>query len=155
MLCAAALGLLLAAGPAGSGAASGIVSTIVTNPITGVAIDGFDPVSYFTDPEPREGQSSYEYVWGGASWYFATEANRDAFMRAPEAYAPQFGGHGATSLARGFLSDGNPRLYAIHRHRLYFFYSSGNRDAFIMSPDKAIAEAEANWERLSKELSTR
>ncbi len=40
-------------------------------------------------------------------------ANRDVFMRNPEIYAPQFGGHCVTSLARGYLSDGKPRLYVI------------------------------------------
>ena len=52
-------------------------------------------------------------------------ANRDVFIRAPEIYAPQYGGHCLTSLSRGFLTDGKPRLYVIEALKLYFFYSTG------------------------------
>ena len=73
-----------------SRAGQSLVTTIVTDPLTGVAIEGYDPVSYFTEPEPLPGKPDYEYYWGGVPWYFATAANRDVFIRAPEIYAPQY-----------------------------------------------------------------
>ena len=118
--------------------ADGLVTTIVTDPLTGVAIDGYDPVSYFTDPEPQPGLPDYEYDWGGVPWYFESAANRDVFARHPEIYAPQYGGHCLMSLSRGYLSDGKPRLYAIEGLKLYFFYSSANRDAFLMARSAAV-----------------
>ena len=133
--------------------ADGLVTAIVTDPLTGVAIDGYDPVSYFTDPEPQPGRAEFEYDWGGVPWYFESAANRDVFKRNPTVYAPQFGGHCLTSLSRGYLSDGKPRLYAIEAMKLYFFYSSANRDAFLLSKSEAIAEAGKNWPKLSKDLS--
>src|SRR5436305_11297983 len=69
--------------------AGGLVSTVVTDPLTGVAIEGMDPVSYFTDPVPETGRSDFEYDWNGVPWYFATAANRDVFIGSPEVYAPQ------------------------------------------------------------------
>lgn len=138
----------------GSVRAGGIVTNIVTNPLTGVAIDGFDPVSYFTDPDPQPGRSDFEYDWGGVPWYFASAANRDEFKRAPSVYAPQFGGYGAMSLARGYLSDGNPRIYLITAQRLYLFYSNGNRDAFLLAPSEALKGGFANWPQLAKGLLT-
>lgn len=144
------IGLLLAsfagvqAGP--------LVTTIVTDPLTGVAIEGFDPVSYFTEPEPMRGVPDYVYEWGGVSWYFASAANRDVFMRAPDIYAPQHGGHCEMSLARGFLSDGKPQIYIIDRAKLYLFYSAANREAFLLSKEDALAKAEESWARLSKDL---
>jgi hypothetical protein len=86
-------------------------------------------------------------------WYFASAANRDVFMRSPEIYAPQFGGHCLMSLSRGYLSDGKPRLFAIEALKLYFFYSSANRDAFLLSRTEALVAATANWPDLSKDLS--
>lgn len=129
-----------------------VVTAIVTNSLTGIAIDGYDPVSYFTDRTPREGSPDFEYRWGGVSWYFATDANREIFKRAPEIYAPQFGGHCAMSMARGFLSDGNPRIYLVYEQRLYMFYSDGNRDAFLMAPEKAFLDSQKQWPELSKQL---
>lgn len=141
-----ALVLALALGGALPGAAQG---PVLVNPLTGIAIDGYDPVSYFTEPQPLEGKAEYELVWEGVAWRFANPANREVFSRAPEVYAPRFGGHGAMALARGYLSQSNPRLYAIHRGGLYFFYSPANREAFLLAPDRAAADAEANWPRFS------
>jgi hypothetical protein len=141
--------LLLVAVPAGAAA---LVQTIVTDPLTGVALEGYDPVSYFTEAEPLAGSPDYEFVWQGVPWYFATAANRDVFMRHPEVYAPQYGGHCAMSLSRGFLSDGKPRLYVIERMKLYLFYSVANREAFFAQAEPALAAANENWRRLAPEL---
>ena len=86
--------------------AESLVTTVVTDPLTGIAMDGYDPVSYFTDPDPQEGKPDFEYVWQGVPWYFESAANRDVFQRSPEVYAPQFGGHCPMSLSLGYLSDG-------------------------------------------------
>lgn len=137
--------------PAGAGAAA-LVQTVVTDPLSGVAIEGYDAVSYFTEPEPQQGLPDYEYVWQGVPWYFASAANRDVFMRNPDIYAPQFGGHCLMSLSRGFLSDGKPRLFIIEGMKLYLFYSLANREAFLHGGVRTVATANANWYRLEKGL---
>lgn len=143
-----ALWLLLAV----AARAEALVTTVVTDPLSGVAIDGVDPVSYFVDPAPADGRPDFVYNWGGVDWYFESAANRDVFIRNPEVYAPKFGGHCAMSLARGYLSDGKPRLYVIDGLDLYLFYSTANRDAFLMSKAEALQTANANWPILSKSL---
>ncbi len=125
---------------------------VVTDPLTGVAIEGYDPVTYFIEREPRQGVPDYEYVWSGVSWYFVSAANRDVFARNPEVYAPQYGGHCLMSLSRGYLSDGKPRLYVIEALKLYFFYSTANRDAFLMSKAETLKLAGDNWGNLSNGL---
>lgn len=135
-----------------AGQAQSLVTTIVTDPLTGVAIDGYDAVSYFIDPEPRPGKADYVYEWGGVPWYFESAANRDVFQRNPAFYAPQYGGHCVMSLSRGFLSDGKPRLYLLEALKLYFFYSTANRDAFLLSKSAALNAAATNWTKLSTDL---
>jgi hypothetical protein len=133
--------------------AEALVTTIVTDPLTGVAIDGYDPVTYFIAGEPELGVPDYEYVWQGVPWYFVSAANRDVFIRHPDFYAPQFGGHCVMSLSRGYLSDGKSRLYLIDSLKLYFFYSTANRDAFMLSRSAALKAAADSWPKLSKDLS--
>lgn len=135
--------------------AQSVVSYVVTDPLTGIAIGGMDPVSYFTEPAPLRGLAQYEATWMGAPWHFATEANLEIFKRAPEIYAPQYGGHGAMSMARGFVSDADPSIYTVFRQRLFLFYSAANREAFLLSPVAAARQGQANWPALSKTLSTR
>lgn len=132
--------------------ADDVLTDIVTDPLTGVAMEGYDPVSYFIAAEPQQGLPDFEYVWSGVSWYFASAANRDVFARNPTTYAPQYGGHCVMSLSRGYLSDGKPRLYLIEALKLYFFYSTANRDAFLLSKAEALKLAQDNWQNLSKGL---
>src|SRR5690606_28088314 len=129
-----------------------LITSIVTSPLTGVALDGYDPVTYFTEPAPQQGLPDFVHNWGGVPWYFVSAANRDVFMRAPEVYAQQTGGYCEMSLARGFLSDGKPQFYAIEKMKLYLFYSAANREAFAISEDEAIAAARQNWPNLAKSL---
>jgi YHS domain-containing protein len=86
-LAAAAFGALalLGAGPA---LADGKIYTS-----WGVAIDGTDPVSYFTEGKPVEGSRDITADWNGATWRFASAANRDMFLAEPEKFAPQYGGY--------------------------------------------------------------
>ena len=144
--------LLMLVGPAAASAQS-LVTAIVTDPLTGVAMDGYDPVSYFTEPAPLQGSPENEYYWAGVPWYFASPANRDVFSRNPDIYAPQYGGHCQMSLARGYLSDGNPEIFAIVGVKLYLFYSAANREAFLLSTDNALTLAAAPWAELSGGLS--
>lgn len=135
-----------------TGLAAALVGSVVADPLTGVAIEGYDPVSYFTDSEPRPGRPEFSAEWGGVPWYFASAANRDVFVRHPEIYAPQFGGHCASSLARGYLSEGKPRLFLIRKMKLYFFYSVANREAFLASERAMTTDAAENWPGLESGL---
>lgn len=143
--------LLLLAVTVGAQAQS-LVTTIVTDPLTGVAIDGYDPVSYFTETQPLLGSPEFEHYWGGVPWYFASAANRDVFKLNPDVYAPQHGGHCEMSLARGYLSDGKPRIFVIEGMKLYLFYSAANREAFLLSPEEALAKAGEAWPTLVRNL---
>src|SRR5690242_6181238 len=64
-----------------------------------LAIDGYDPVAYFTDAKPTPGLSGTEYVWHGARWRFASPEHRALFVANPERYAPQFDGYCAMGVS--------------------------------------------------------
>ena len=147
---ALALALILPAVPAGALTLS-LSSAYAVDPLTGAALEGYDAVSYFTDAAPLPGRPEFEYYWGGVPWYFSTAANRDVFASSPETYVPMFGGHAAMSMARGYLSTGNPRIYAILAGKLFLFYSSGNKEAFLIAPRDAYLKAQEQWSVLRKD----
>lgn len=144
--------VVVCAGSSVLAANSRLDAAYVTDPLSGVALGGYDPLSYFTHGEPKPGRSDFEYYWQGVSWYFNNAANRDAFARAPEIYAPQFGGYGTMSMARGFLSDGNPLVYEVLDNRLYLFYSTGNHQAFMAANHMARWQAMEKWKVLAANL---
>jgi len=58
----------------------------------GVAIQGYDPVAYFTQNKPVKGSPSNKSVYQGAKFYFASAADKKEFDKNPSKYAPTYGG---------------------------------------------------------------
>jgi len=59
----------------------------------GVAIWGYDTVTYHTEGRAMKGKKEFSYEWNDVTWRFANAENRDLFAADPERYAPQFGGY--------------------------------------------------------------
>lgn len=113
----------------------------------GAAIRGYDPVAYFTEGKPVEGSRKFSHEWKGATWRFASAANRDAFAAAPEKYAPQFGGYCAYGVANGYTVSTVPEAWTIVEGKLYLNYSLGVRADWLKDVPGYIGKANANWPR--------
>jgi hypothetical protein len=133
--------------PGGVGAAEIFQQDVAS----GVALGGFDPVSYFLPEGPQAGRSDLELVWGGVAWRFAREANRAAFEALPAAYAPRIGGYDAHAAGSGRIVDASPHVYVIVHNRLYLFRNDANRARFLSDETSAL-ESEAHWAELRKGL---
>jgi hypothetical protein len=125
---------------------------IVIDPRTGLAINGFDPVGYFTDAQPMLGRPELEYPFAGAVWRFRNEGNRAAFAGKPEIYMPRFGGYDPMAIARGLAAPGHPMVWLIVDKRLYLFRNMETRDLFIGDQRQAIEAAEAKWPSVQASL---
>jgi YHS domain-containing protein len=91
-----------------SGLSIGTSELVSADALSGLAIDGFDPVAYFVDQRPLAGKAEFETTWRGATWRFANAANRDAFLADPDVFAPAFGGYDAEAVTRGVTAGSNP-----------------------------------------------
>ena len=111
----------------------------------GAAINGFDPVAYFTESRPVRGDKGITYDWKGATWRFATEANRDAFAADPDAYAPQYGGYCAYAVANGYTAKTDPDAWTVHNSKLYLNFNRRIRSRWEEDIPGHIASADANW----------
>lgn len=117
----------------------------------GVALEGFDPVTYFLGASPRPGDASHEAVWNGHAWRFSSAANRAAFLSRPDVYAPRLGGNDALAMTEGRMVEAQARIAAIVDGRLYLFHTRAARDAFLDDPD-AAARAERVWRESRERL---
>jgi hypothetical protein len=150
-----ALGLLAGWGgvvAAGTVALAATTERVVTNRYSGLAIEGYDPLSYFVDGIPELGLPDFEAPQGGAVWRFRNEGNRDSFIAHPEVYGPQFGGYDPVDLARGVTVAGNPRFWLVTGDRLYLFGREDTRDAFAANPAPYLKEARQRWPVLEEQL---
>jgi|GEM_PF-6346359 len=65
-----------------------------------LALDGFDPVSFF-QANPQEGLENITEDFGGIVYRFANEENRAEFLTNPEKYEPTYGGYCAWAMRNG------------------------------------------------------
>jgi YHS domain-containing protein len=142
-----AMTLWLSAGAAAL-AAQGPPAAPINVDAQGVALHGHDAVAYFTDGKAVPGSSQFETVWHGATWRFATAANRDRFKAAPERYAPQFGGYCAWAVSRNYTADIDPTAFAVVDGKLYVNYSTFVQARWRLNRDENIAKGHANWPAL-------
>ncbi len=109
------------------------------------AIGGYDPVAYFTEGKPVVGDPTILTDWRGATWRFASEANRDAFIADPVKYAPAYGGYCAYAVAQGYTAKTEPEAWHIHEGRLYLNYSLGIRRRWARDIPGNVDKGDANW----------
>lgn len=111
----------------------------------GIAINGIDPVAYFTRAAPVAGQAGRAVDWNGARWLFSSDETRETFAADPTRYAPAFGGYCAWAVSRGYIADTVPEAWTIHDGRLYLNASLRIRRRWERDIPGNIALAEANW----------
>jgi len=114
----------------------------------GVAIEGYDPVAYFTDGRPVEGKKQFSHEWNGATWRFASAEHRDLFAAEPERYAPQYGGWCAYAVANNSTAGIDPEAWTIHDDKLYLNYDEEIQAKWLADRDAYIAQADVNWPKL-------
>ncbi|MGX5843607.1 YHS domain-containing (seleno)protein [Mesorhizobium sp. ArgA1] len=112
-----------------------------------VAIQGYDPVAYFTDGRATMGSPTISKKWLGATWYFASVQHRDAFISEPVRYAPQFGGFCTGGMsAKEASANLDPEAFRIVDGKLFLFSGKeGLEEDFDANPAPVIAKAEAEW----------
>jgi hypothetical protein len=122
-----------------------VTERVVLNRFSGLAIEGFDPVAYFTDGKPVLGREEFEAFEAGVIWRFHNEGDRASFIAHPEIYGPQFGGYDPVDMARGIAVAGNPYFWLISGQRLYLFSREEARDAFAANAANIVRRANLRW----------
>jgi len=124
---------------------------VYTSWLSDVAVGGYDAVSYFSESGPVKGKKAITHEYNGTTWQFATAENRDAFIAAPEKYAPQFGGYCAWAAAQNYLAPGDPRYWKLIDGKLYLNYSAMVQADWEKDIPGFIQKADANWPEILKE----
>ncbi len=118
---------------------------IYTGLFSNKALDGHDPVAYFTLGRPVKGQKRFRLKYQGVDWYFSSAEHRRLFQADPEKYAPRYGGYCAWAVAHGTTARGDPRQWTIREGRLYLNYDADIQKDWLADPQRWIREADNNW----------
>lgn len=118
----------------------------------GVAMRGYDPVSYFSKSGPGKGTARFTATHEGATYWFASAPNRDAFKSAPAKYAPAFGGFCAMGVALEKKLDGDPLLWHVEDGKLYLNVQKAVQTRFLEDVKGNVSKANVNWPTLRNKV---
>jgi len=121
----------------------------VSSSIPGVAIDGYDPVAYFTQNKAVKGDEALVCDYGGTTWRFSNKEHRDLFLSDPEKYAPQFGGYCAQSITHNRIVISNPEAFVVKDEKLYLYINDERQKNDIKKKpikfEKLTEKRQRNW----------
>ncbi len=118
-----------------------------------IALEGFDPVSYF-DNKPLEGKEELRISYKGLIYQFATANNVTRFKANPTKYEPAYGGWCAYAMGEtGEKVKIDPETYKIANGKLYLFYNFwGNNTLTDWNKNEGPlkAKADQNWNKIAQ-----
>lgn len=117
---------------------------------SGIAVDGFDPVAFFTDKKPTNGDPSISTTYKGAKYFFASKEHKAKFEADPDKYVPQFGGYCAYGVAVNALFPVDLNTWQVRNGKLYLNLNPEILKLFNKDFEGYVVKAEKNWPELVK-----
>ncbi|MCB0491545.1 MAG: YHS domain protein [Cyclobacteriaceae bacterium] len=116
-----------------------------------IALEGYDPVSYFSN-HPIEGKSQLSYTYKNITYWFANQTNLNKFKSNPDQYEPAYGGWCAYAMGEtGEKVKVDPETYKILNGKLYLFYNFwGNNTLTDWNKNEKDlkSKADQNWKKI-------
>lgn len=114
-----------------------------------LALQGHDPVAYFTMGRPTKGTDNWSYVYDETRYLFANAKHREMFIADPDKYAPMYNGYCARGMVKGRKFEPNPENWAIVEGRLFVASGSSGAGPLVMEKGQ-IVQGKAQWEIVRK-----
>lgn len=117
----------------------------------GIAIEGYDPVSYF-DSKPQKGNSKLALIHKGVTYWFSTLDNQAKFKANPEKYEPAFGGWCAYAMGEtGEKVKIDPETFKLIDGKVYLFYNfwgTNTLSAWNKNEKTLKNKGDQNWKKI-------
>lgn len=118
----------------------------------GIAIQGYDPVAYFTQNKAVKGNKQFAASAEGVLYYFSTAANKELFLKDYKKYEPQYGGWCAYAMgASNDKVEIDPETFKIKDGKLYLFYHSWVNNTLTKWNKDEVSlntKADKNWQAI-------
>lgn len=114
----------------------------------GLALQGYDPVAFFTDNRAIKGKPEFKSIRANATYQFASREHKELFDKDPAKYDPAFGGYCAYGVSRNKLVEIDVDASQIVDGLLLLQYSKGVRNDFNKNTKGNLAKAENNWPQI-------
>lgn len=119
--------------------------TLVNVDKNGLALEGYDPVAYFTDGKPVMGDAKFKSVYRTATYHFASKEHKDLFDKEPAKYEPQFGAYCGYAASINRISPTDPNFWQILDGRLVLQHNQRALDLWNKDVPGNLVKADKNW----------
>jgi YHS domain-containing protein len=125
---------------------------------SGVILDGYDAVAFFTDNKPVKGNAEFQYKYDAATYYFVSQEHLDLFKSNPEKYKPQFGAWCAYAVSLGRVAPIDVNTFSIVNDRLLLQHNQRAVNGWNKDVQGNLALADKYWPKVAdkggKQIST-
>ncbi len=119
-----------------------------------VALQGYDPVAYFTQNKAIKGKKELAAAAEGVTYYFGTAEDKELFKKDYKKYEPQYGGWCAYAMgATGEKVEIDPETFKIVGGKLYLFYHSWSNNTLTKwnkNEANLKLKADVSWSKFFK-----
>lgn len=111
----------------------------------GLALQGHDPVAYFTVNKAAPGDANITATHEGATYRFVSADNKALFQADPGRYLPQYGGYCAYGASQGYEAPVEADKFTIVNGKLYLNYNGRVQATWRKDTGGYIDKADAYW----------
>lgn len=122
--------------------------TLVQTDKRGVALERYDPISYFTDGKPAKGDEKIEATYNGALYHFVSQEHQETFKKSPSKYAAAYGGYYGYAASIGKVRPANPLIWSIMDGQLIVQHTKGADELWKKDVSGYKAKADRYWPKL-------
>lgn len=123
-------------------------------PASGVAIDGYSPVSYFTKGKAERGRPEFAVEHEGITYLLTSQEQVEVFKASPDRFVLAYGGWCAFGMAIQDKFPVDPTRFKIVNGRLMLFLRNEQVDALALwnkgDERENLRKADAHWTKVSK-----
>lgn len=123
----------------------------------GIALAGYDVVSYFQQPKPLKGVANFQSEYNQVKYFFATRENQNLFEATPQKFIPQYDGYCALAVSYGKKISIDPQTFKITDAKLYLFFNGktsrgkvNSLEVWNKNEDKLLKKADSVWPDVKK-----
>jgi len=127
-------------------------NTIAEGDDRALMLRGNDPVAYFTEKRPVKGDPSIKAERDGATYRFASQANREAFLKNPARFEPAYAGFCASGAPYALKAAIGADVFFVHDDRLYLFGSDRSRRNWLMDAAENVKVGDRYWAEEMKDV---
>jgi YHS domain-containing protein len=113
---------------------------------------GNDAVAYFTEGKPVPGSASIKTEYNGATYRFASEANRAAFLKNPAHYEPAYAGFCSAGAPYALKAAIGANVFMIYNDRLYLFGGERSKRGWLLDARNNVVLGDRYWEEETKDV---